>query len=155
MRVRGLVGALFALAAAASIVHAQADPSVGTWKLNLAKSKYTAGSAPKSLNVVIAPSGKGYKLTANLLLADGKTQTIEYTSMYDGTDATVMGTPDYDTVAIKRIANGTGGERKKAGKVVQTFTRIISADGKTMTAAAKGTNAAGQTVDNVQVFDKQ
>jgi len=30
----------------------------------------------------------------------------------------------------------------------------VSADGKTMTVTAKGTNAAGK-VDNVQVYDKQ
>jgi hypothetical protein len=158
MRVRGLVVAvvaLVALAAAASIVQAQTDPSVGTWKLNLAKSKYNTGTAPKRASVVIAPSGKGYKLTATVVLADGKTQTIEYTSMYDGTSAAVTGTPDYDSVVIKRIADGTSGDRMKAGKVVQTFMRTISADGKTMTATAKGTNAAGQKVDNTQVFDKQ
>lgn len=155
MGVRSLVVALVALAAAASIVQAQTDPSVGNWKLNLAKSKYASGSAPKSGNVVIAPSGKGYRLTATVVLTDGKTQTIEYTSMYDGTSAAVTGTPDYDSVVIKRTSDGTSGERKKAGKVVQTFTRTISADGKTMTATAKGTNAAGQKVDNVQVFDRQ
>jgi hypothetical protein len=158
MRVRSLVSlvvALVALAPAASIVQAQTDPSVGTWKLNLAKSKYASGTAPRSANVVIAPSGTGYKLTATVVLADGRTQTIEYTSMYDGTSAAVAGTPDYDSVVIKRMADGTSGERMKAGKVVQTFTRTISADGKTMTATAKGTNAAGQKVDNVQVFDKQ
>jgi hypothetical protein len=155
MRLRGLVVALVAVAAAASIARAQSDPTVGTWKLNLAKSKYAAGAAPKSLTVVIAAAGKGFKLTANSVLPDGKTRTIEYMSMYDGMDAVVTGTPDYDMVAIKRTADGTAGERKKAGKVVQTFTRTVSADGKTMTATAKGTNAAGQKVDNVQVFDRQ
>ena len=94
-------------------------------------------------------------MTATTVLADGKTRTIEYTSMYDGMDAIVTGTPDYDTVAIKKTADGTSGERKKGGKMVQTFTRAISADGKTMTTSAKGTNAAGQKVDTVQVYDKQ
>jgi hypothetical protein len=155
MRLRGLVVTLVALAAAASVIRAQADPSVGTWKLNLAKSKYATGGAPKSTTVVIAPVGKGFKLTATTVLADGTTRKIEYTSMYDGMDAAVTGTPDYDTVAIKKTADGTAGERKKAGKVVQTFTRTISADGKTMTASAKGTNAAGGKVDTVQVFDRQ
>jgi len=155
MKVRSLVVALVALAAVASVSRAQTDPSVGTWKLNLAKSKYNAGDPPKSAMIVITAAGTGVKVSANTVLADGKARTIEYTSMYDGKDAIVTGTADYDMVAIKRTADGTSGDRKKAGKVVQTFTRTISADGKTMTTTAKGTNAAGQKVDNVQVYDKQ
>lgn len=33
--------------------------------------------------------------------------------------------------------------------------RIISPDGKVMTITTKGTNAAGQTINNVQVFEKR
>ena len=154
MKVRDLVVALVAVAATVSIARAQSDPIVGTWKLNLAKSKYTVG-APKSATLVITAAGKGFKVSANAVLADGASRKIEYTSMYDGMDAAVTGSPDYDTVAIKKTAEGSSGERKKAGKVVQTFTRNVSADGKTMTTTTKGTNAAGQKVDNVQVYDKQ
>jgi hypothetical protein len=135
MRVQGLVATAVALAAAVSVARAQGDPSVGTWKLNLAKSKYNAGAPPKSSTVVIAAAGKGFKVTSK--------------------DAAVTGRPDYESVAIKRTGDGTSGERKKAGKVVQTFTRSVSADGKTLTTSAKGTNAAGGKVDNVQVYDKQ
>jgi len=154
MKLRDLVVALVAVAATVSIARAQSDPIVGTWKLNLAKSKYTVG-APKSATIVITAAGKGFKVSANAVLADGASRKIEYTSMYDGMDAAVTGSPDYDTVAIKKTAEGSSGERKKAGKVVQTFTRNVSADGKTMTTTTTGTNAAGQKVDNVQVYDKQ
>ena len=65
-----------------------------------------------------------------------------------------VGTPDYDAIALKKTASGTEGSRKKAGKVVQTYTRVVSSDGKTMTVTSTGTNAAGK-VDNVQVYDKQ
>jgi ribosomal protein S18 len=44
---------------------------------------------------------------------------------------------------------------KKDGKVVQTLTRVVSEDGKTMTVRVKGTNAQGQPVDNVAVREKQ
>jgi hypothetical protein len=154
MKVRDLVVALVAVTATVSIARAQSDPIVGTWKLNLAKSKYSVG-APKSATLVVTAAGKGFKVSANAVLADGASRKIEYTSMYDGMDAAVTGSPDYDTVAIKKTAEGSSGERKKAGKVVQTFTRNVSADGKTMTTTTKGTNAAGQKVDNVQVYDKQ
>jgi hypothetical protein len=35
------------------------DPRIGTWKLNLAKSKYSPGPAPQSLTVKVEPSGQG------------------------------------------------------------------------------------------------
>jgi hypothetical protein len=35
------------------------DPVVGTWKLDVAKSTYKPGPAPKSTTVVVEPAGKG------------------------------------------------------------------------------------------------
>jgi hypothetical protein len=45
--------------------------------------------------------------------------------------------------------------RKKAGKVVLTSTNVLSKDGRTMTITTKGHDAAGQTINNVRVYDKQ
>ena len=143
------------LVAAAYGIQAQADPTIGTWKLNLAKSKYNAGQPPKSSTVVIAAAGQGIKLTSDSVLADGTARKISYTASYDGKDAVVTGTPDYDGMSLKKTANGVEGSRKKAGKVVQTYTRVVSADGKTMTVTSTGTTATGSKVDNVQVYDKQ
>ena len=46
----------------AGVALAQSDPSVGTWKLNLTKSKYSPGPLPKSNTVTIAavPNWTGY-----------------------------------------------------------------------------------------------
>ena len=151
--VKSLLAAL-AVVVFASGLSAQADPTIGTWKLNLAKTKYTAGQAPKSTTLVITAAGQGVRLTSDSVLADGSTRKISYTATYDGKDAAVTGTPDYDTVSLKKTATGMDGSRKKAGKVVQTFSRVVSADGKTMTVTSTGTNAAGK-VGNVQVYDKQ
>jgi len=35
------------------------DPRIGTWKLNVAKSKYSPGPAPQSLTVKVEPSAQG------------------------------------------------------------------------------------------------
>ena len=43
---------------------------------------------------------------------------------------------------------------KKAGKVVRTK-RVISKDGKVTTVTSKGTNARGETINDVFVFDKR
>ena len=49
----------------------------------------------------------------------------------------------------------SGWSRRKAGKVVQTARRVVSADGKTMTITTTGVNETGDRINNVGVFDKQ
>ena len=44
---------------------------------------------------------------------------------------------------------------KENGKVTTTFRSVASADGKTRTATITGTNAQGQTVKNVVLYEKQ
>ena len=79
-----------------------------------------------------------------------------YTANYDGKDYPLAGVPNADTVSLKRIdARTTERTDKKDGKVVQTLARVVSQDGKTMTVTSKGTNAQGQTVNNVAVWEKQ
>ena len=77
-------------------------------------------------------------------------------SAFDGKDYPLTGSAVADTVSLKRIdARTTDRTDKKGGKVVQTLKRVVSQNGKTMTVTVKGTNAQGQAVNNVVVFDKQ
>ena len=55
--------AVFALAVNVSTGAQAPDPLVGTWKLDVAKSTYKPGPAPKSATVVIEAAGKGIKLS--------------------------------------------------------------------------------------------
>ena len=132
------------------------DPRMGTWKLNVAKSKYSPGPAPQALTVKVEPSGQGEKATAEFVNADGTRTTTQYTANYDGKDNPLPGSQIADTVSLKRIdARTTDRTDKKGGKVAQTLRRVISKDGKTMTVTTKGTNAQGQAVNNVAVFAKE
>ncbi len=132
------------------------DPRVGTWKLDVAKSKYSPGPAPQSLMLKIEASGQGEKVTADFVNADGTRGTTQYTANFDGKDYPLTGSQNADTVSLKRIdARTTERTDKKGGKVVLTFPRVVSQDGKTMTVTIKGTNAQGQAVNNVEVFEKQ
>jgi hypothetical protein len=89
-------------------------------------------------------------------MADGKTLTLGFATHYDGKDRPYTGSPDYDTIALKRIdPNTTHSELKKSGKVVQTTHTVISDGGKTRTNTVSGVDANGQKVDFVAVFDKQ
>jgi hypothetical protein len=52
-----------------------ADANIGTWKLNEAKSKISAG-APKNTNVVYEMVGDTVKVTVTGVDADGKSRTV-------------------------------------------------------------------------------
>jgi hypothetical protein len=132
------------------------DPRIGTWKLNVAKSKYSPGPPPQSLTVRVESSGKGEKVTAEFVNADGTRTTTEYTANFDGKDYPITGSRIANTVSLKRVdARTTVRTDKKDGKVAQTLRRVVSRDGKTMTVTVKGKNAQGQAVNNVVVFEKQ
>src|SRR5215510_4835147 len=135
---------------------AQADPIIGTWKLNLAKSKFSPGPPPKSQTVTYEAVGQGVKVTAKGTDAEGKPLDIQTTANYDGKDYPVTGIPDWDTIAWKRIdAYKIEVTRKKAGKVVSTATNVVSNDGKTRTITEKGVNAKGEKISITWVYEKQ
>jgi hypothetical protein len=88
---------------------------------------------------------------------DGTVRHWGYTTNYDGKDSPITGNCQYgDVAAVTRVdANTTRTIYKNGGKVTTTQTSVVSGDGKTRTVTAKGTNAAGQPVDNVTVYDRQ
>ena len=132
------------------------DRVIGTWKLNLAKSKFSPGPSPKSNTLTYEAVGQGVKVTNKLTDAEGKQLDIQATTNYDGKDYPVTGDPNMDTIARKRIdAHTVEFTRKKAGKVVVTGTIVVSKDGKTLTLTEKGVNAKGEKLSNTVVYDKQ
>lgn len=86
----------------------------------------------------------------------GKPTHVTFTAHYDGKEYPVSGNPDADTIAVKRTDKSSAKSiLKKDGKATLTTTRHVSKDGKTLTMTTTGTNAKGEKVDNVLVFDKQ
>jgi hypothetical protein len=135
---------------------AQTDPLIGTWKLNLAKSKFSPGPPPKSQTVTYEAVGQGVKVTVKGTDAEGKPIDTQYTGNYDGKDYPVTGNPNWDTISLKRIdAYTVEFTRKKAGKVVGTGTSVVSKDGKTRTITTEEINAKGEKISNTAVFEKE
>lgn len=129
------------------------SPLIGTWKLNVAKSK-----APfKSGTSVIEAAGEGIKFTVDLVGADDTKSHWGFTANYDGKDVPVTGDSLYgDTVAVTRVNDRTiriAGKYK--GKPTTIHTITVSPDGKTRTSAAKGTDKNGKPVDAVSYYEKQ
>jgi hypothetical protein len=111
----------------------------------------------RSETLTFAPfGGDGVKVTVDQVDAQGKQILTEYSANFDAKDYPVTGAPDGDAVSLKRIdANTTERIYKKTGKVTTVVRRVVSKEGKTLTNTATGTNAQGQQVHNVTVFDKQ
>jgi histidinol dehydrogenase len=154
---------LIALATVATFVAAvgltaapQADPFAGSFTLNVAKSTYDPGPAPKSGSVTFSTEGAMVKAVIDGVTAAGDKAHWEYAAAFDGKDHPMKGNPDGDTVSLRRISpTSVETTFKLKGKVMVVNVRTLSADGKTMTVTTKGTNAQGQKVNNVQVFEKK
>ena len=156
VRTLALGSALAILAPAGSLSPQTTDPLIGTWKLNVAKSKYNPGPLPKTVTVTFEMVGPGVKVSIKGVDAQGNPIETQYTANYDGKDYPVTGSPDYDTVSLKRIdARTVASTRKKGGKVVQTLALVLAKDGKLFTGTTKGANAKGQRINNVAVLEKQ
>lgn len=151
MRTRIASLMLLALAAALPLAMGADDMFVGTWNLNVAKSKFNPGPAPKSMTVTIEPGGK---VSVESVNAEGKETKWGYTAA-PGAEATIDGMEN-STVIEKRVGERTvehtwnmGGPAKMTGR------GVLSKNGKTMTYTIKGTNAKGEAVHNVEIYEKQ
>jgi hypothetical protein len=150
----GVFAALVVVLAAGSVLLAQSNSFVGTWKLNLEKSKYDPGPAPQSQTRTWDAKGM---VMVNGVGATGKSFSYGYSITGDGKESPTMGAiPNKaDMISTKKIdANTYEAKFMKAGKQVETTTFKVSNGGKTLTIDAKGTPDAG-FVENVQVLDKQ
>ena len=131
------------------------DASLGTWKLNEAKSKIGAG-APKNTTVVYEAGGDNVKVTVEGVDSAGKPTHNEWTGKYDGKDYPVTGDASSDMRSLKKIDDHTLEITiKKGGKVTGSGRIVISADGKTRTVTVKGTDSAGKKFHATSVYDKQ
>ena len=147
-----------ALSLVGSLSLAQNDLSVGTWKLNVAKSQFTGTPAPKSETRTLATQGDGYKVTYEGMAADGSRIAYSFTTNLDGKDSPISGAAPFgaDAVAVKRVdAYTTTGVVKKAGKEIRTATTVVSKDGKVTTQTVKGINEQGQPISYTTVWEKQ
>ena len=134
-----------------------ADHQVGTWKLNVAKSKLADPTmAPKSAVTTIEAVAGGVKVSVNNVLSDGTKVQYSFTAKYDGKETPVKGDPTRDSVAITKKDDYTFRfVSKLKGAVTSDATVVYSKDGKTRTVTVTGTNEKGQSGTNVQVYDRQ
>jgi hypothetical protein len=141
----GLVGTLWA-----------ADPFVGTWKLNVAKSKASDPSQmPKNEIAKFVAQENGLKYVFDGADVRGKYH-LAWSGKYDGKDYPLAGAFWADTSALKKVdTNTVVFVDKKAGKEAMTWHMTVSKDGKTQTVVGKGKDEKGQELTFNLVYDKQ
>jgi hypothetical protein len=150
---------VFAMTLVSGVLMAQTNTAVGTWKLNLAKSKFNpALSTPRSRTRTVETQGDDVKVSYEGVAGDGSNVAYNFTMKYDGKSYPISGegSPNgSDTISVKRInPTTTLSTSKKADKVVQTTKTVVSKDGKVTTLTSKGTNEKGQPTSSKSVYDK-
>ncbi len=139
LAVFGLAGALWA-----------ADLFVGTWKVDLAKSKTSYPlDVPLQGNFTTNVEGKdnGIKVVEDLAWANGNAVQRRWTAKYDGKDYPVEGDPRVDAISLKKPnPNTIDYVVKKSGKQFASGKWVVSKDGKT------STNTGSAKVDKGPIY---
>jgi hypothetical protein len=132
-----------------------ANPHMGTWKLNEAKSKIPSGMG-KNTTVTYAEAKDEVKVTVDGVDKDGKPTHSVWVGKFDGKAYPVKGNLPYDSVAYKVVNDRTNDiTTMKDGKTVWTGKITVAADGKSRTVTLNGTGADGKKFKGKAVYDKE
>ena len=126
------------------------DLVFGTWQLDLSRSKYIPGPAPRSETRTYERETGGVKATIRRVFADGRTEVVEYTADFDN-PYPVTGSAEIDRIQMKRIDHYRADSvLSHAGRVFGVASRVISPDGQTMRITFKREGA--ELVNNVAYY---
>ena len=133
---------------------AEAPPQlIGSWRLNVAKSKYSPGPPLRSETRVYTKGADGVKGVVSRVYADGRKERFEYMANF-GKEMMVTGIPEYDAVTLRKVDDLTSDAvLSHAGNVYGVARRVISQDGKTMTITFDR-KSDDLRIHNVAVYDK-
>lgn len=154
--VRIIVGSVLGLALSAAHSAPPDDPAIGTWKLNVEKSRFMPGPGWKSQVRVYESTPDGVSVTLTGLDAAGEKARVSYTYAYDGQDYPIQGSKSYDTLNAVRVdALTVKSEEKRSGETVAIAVCTVAPDGKTLTITDQGVDKDGRAFSQVMVFDRQ
>jgi hypothetical protein len=150
-RIAVLAVTLSFAAAAASFA---ANPHMGTWKLNEAKSKLVPGMG-KNTTVTYAEQKDKIKITVDGVDKDGKPTHSVWVGKFDGKAYPVKGNLPFNSVAYRVVNDRTNDiTAMKDGKIGWTGQITVAADGKSRTVTINGTDANGKKFKGKAVYDK-
>jgi len=125
----------------------------GTWKLNVAKSKFNPGPPFKSFTLTFTPDGTR-KL--DLMIADDQPLKAEL-PWSDGKEVSVTVIQGMESAtSISTIQGKTFHDTwKQNGKIIEKVHGVLSPDGRTLTITVDGTPRQGGAYQNRLTFEKQ
>lgn len=151
-----VAGCLLAFAPATVDAKPAANPILGTWKLNVAKSSFIPGPGWRSQTRTYRATPGGVSVEWIGVGAGGEAMHVSFISRLDGKDYPMAGSANYDTLnAVQVDAFTVKSEEKRDGKIVGIAIRKVSPDGKVLTITDEGTNRKGEKFSQVLVFDRQ
>lgn len=144
----GLIGSLWA-----------ADPMVGTWKLNLDKSKPAPGQpvGVKELTVITRELGTELETVFQGVAANGSAFSMKFVNpQQGGLIKSDQPATEGNLIVITVIKPGEMyGTSIQNGKQVEVTHSVVSADGKTLNRTSTTIDAQGKITESLMVFDKQ
>lgn len=149
-----IASCLFALASLAEAA-APADPLIGTWVLDPAKSTFKPGPAMKSQTRVFSALPEGTHMTVNVVPAEGAPYKGESNYRLDGRDYPITGVPGMDSIALAVAGDlKIVGTAKLKGEQVARFNFTVSPDKRTMTLYFKSL-VEERPSENTMVFSRK
>jgi hypothetical protein len=150
----------FGILSGTAAAQSKDDPSIGAWKLNVAKSTFTPGPAIKGDTRSYEVNEAGWLfVTTETVQPDGSRTGVRFAAKFDGKPYPQIGrfAPTVTLITYEPVDKLTlkYTQRDTSGKITSTNTRTVSADGKTMTIEQKTTDASGRPVVNVELFERQ
>jgi hypothetical protein len=132
-----------------------ANPHLGTWKLNEAKSKLVPGMG-KNTTVVYAEQKDKIKVTVEGVDKDGKPTHNVWVGKFDGKAYPSKGNLSWNSAAYKVINDRTNDITTwKDGKMAWSGRITVAADGKSRTVTMNGTDGKGKKFSGKAVYDKE
>jgi hypothetical protein len=149
--------AVAALLIALPMTAAAADPFVGKYKLNAAKSATTGGQIPPEMTLTISEDGSNLLIATSAKAADGSPIPSDVLTVpkTGGTvrapegasyDSTRVSRKDPNTIEMVALQNGKERTHVKFA---------LSKDGKTLTRSFTSTNAQGHPVNGTSVLERE
>ena len=148
----GLTGSLWA-----------ADPLIGTWKLSVAKSKFSPvllalnqETAPKESTIVIRDlDADQIEIIESGTRTDGSAISMKGTQPKQG--GTVQSNLSEGLAFIHTVINENDriGTILQNGRQVQVIHWVVSKDGKTLASTRRSLDAQGKPAEHLAVYEKQ
>jgi len=144
-----------------------ADPIIGTWKLNIAKSKSRAGgdlAVKERTDVYREIEGNQIEWTRTETRVDGSSNSSRLIWPQQGGIVTMLlpgkepvtKTPEGDSIVETFVETGIWYvTRMRDGKQKSVYQKNVSSDGKTLNVIVKGYDEQGKPYESLTVYDKQ